>query len=362
MASRVPLPLLALLLALPVTAAGATPPATPPAGRPKACALSRSDRAWLQGALADWGRVSRDFLRQPTDALPWVVLLGRDCAWHLAADTRPGAPPLPAGTAPAPGPAPVFAGRPVPLLAGPHAGSVPVPGGGEVPARPLAFAGTYREDTAAFFVMALPSLWREDPRHAAEADLPGLLRQVLVHEMTHTRQALGVGRRFEALGKQYGLALDFDDDVIQQRYGKDADFRAAWEAERDLLFRAAAAPDTATRRALARQALEAARTRRARHFTGEHAVYGELEDLFLGLEGAGQWAAWKLARARAPRAVGDAQVLAAVRRGGPFWSQDEGLALFLVLDALLPGWQARVFSDTPPSVFALLTEATAGEG
>jgi hypothetical protein len=34
-----------------------------------------------------------------------------------------------------------------------------------------------------------------------------------------------------------------------------------------------------------------------------------------------------------------------VRRGGRQWSQDQGLALLLVVDRLLPGWQQRAFRD-----------------
>jgi hypothetical protein len=35
--------------------------------------------------------------------------------------------------------------------------------------------------------------------------------------------------------------------------------------------------------------------------------------------------------------------LPGMRRGGRHWSQDEGLAIFLLIDRLVPGWQARVF-------------------
>ena len=61
---------------------------------------------------------------------------------------------------------------------------------------------------------------------------------------------------------------------------------------------------------------------------------------------------------RGPRAGGnDAEALRLVRDNRKYWSQDEGLALFLLVDALVPGWQARVFSATPASPFALLEEA-----
>jgi len=39
------------------------------------------------------------------------------------------------------------------------------------------------------------------------------------------------------------------------------------------------------------------------------------------------------------------------------WSQDEGLALFLVIDAMLPDWQSRAFDSAPASVVDLLGQA-----
>ena len=40
-----------------------------------------------------------------------------------------------------------------------------------------------------------------------------------------------------------------------------------------------------------------------------------------------------------------------------YWSQELGLALFVLLDAMVPDWQKRIFEPLPPSPFALLEEA-----
>ena len=89
------------------------------------------------------------------------------------------------------------------------------------------------------------------------------------------------------------------------------------------------------------------RARHGRYFTGPTAAYAELESLFLTMEGVGQWAAYQLARTRAGGT--DAEALRLVRDNRKYWSQDEGLALFLLVDALVPAWQSRVFSPTPAS-------------
>ncbi|HEX2091377.1 MAG TPA: hypothetical protein VHG28_03205, partial [Longimicrobiaceae bacterium] len=157
---------------------------------------------------------------------------------------------------------------------------------------------------------------------------------------------------------RYVFPEDINDDIVQTRFDSVPGFRAAYEAERDLLLRAVLEPDPARRREIARSALAAARERRARYFTGENAFYAELEDLFLNMEGVASWSAFMLARKRAGPGATDAEILARMRGSGRYWSQDEGLALILVIDRLLPGWQARMFGNEPASVWNLLEEGT----
>lgn len=99
-----------------------------------------------------------------------------------------------------------------------------------------------------------------------------------------------------------------------------------------------------------------ARQRRARYFNGTDQMYAEFEDLFLNMEGAGQWAAYRFAKAQAGPGSRDAAIVEFVRANRKYWSQEEGLALFLLLDAMVPAWQARVFSRMLVWPFALLEE------
>jgi hypothetical protein len=93
--------------------------------------------------------------------------------------------------------------------------------------------------------------------------------------------------------------------------------------------------------------------RRARYFGGADAMFGELEDLFLNMEGIASWAAYRAVRREVAT---DADAVAFIRRAKS-WSQDEGLALFLVIDRLLPNWQSEMFADTPASAIVLLRRA-----
>ena len=77
------------------------------------------------------------------------------------------------------------------------------------------------------------------------------------------------------------------------------------------------------------------------------------------MEGMGQWLAYRHLLSPRGGAVPPAQALAAMRRGGQQWSQDHGLALLLVVDRLLPGWQQRAFRDPDWRAERLLAAAVA---
>jgi hypothetical protein len=241
-----------------------------------------------------------------------------------------------------------------PLTGVPHQGQIKVPDESTIDATVTSFAATYGADDRPFLVMALPAVWRQEPRHAANPDLERLMRSVFVHEMTHTAQGHSAALRLRELEKRSPLPADLTDDIVQQRFSEVPGFREAYETERDLLFRAAAETDAGRRRALAAEALDAMTARRARYFSGPNATFGDLEDLFLNMEGVANWAAY---RAAVRELASPADAVTFIRRARS-WSQDEGLALFLVIDSLLPGWQRQVFLDKPAPVINLLQQAT----
>ena len=68
------------------------------------------------------------------------------------------------------------------------------------------------------------------------------------------------------------------------------------------------------------------------------------------MEGVASWAAWTTDRRRPddPAAF-----------SSKFWSQQEGLLLFLLLDRFSGDWKRRVFSPEVPSPFVMLRDAVA---
>ncbi len=318
------------------------------------CTLDDEGRTWIQDALDDWDLASREFLRLEPAPLPWMVFIDTACVWHVAADAR-GDAGLAATLQPAGAPL-RFAEGTMDVRGVAHGGTVRLPGGQEVPAAPLSFAAPYG-DGDAFFVIGMRSVWMRDPRHAADPGLGWLMNAVFVHEMTHTRQVGPVYRRIDSLATRVPDPEHLDDDVIQKRFDSIPGFRESVDAERDLLYRAHAESDPAACRRMIRDALAAADGRRARWFSGAGGVYRELDDVFLNMEGAAQWAAYQLALLRAGPDADPREVLTQFRRGGRFWSQDLGLGLFLAADAHAPGWQARVFGPEQAPIRDVLAEA-----
>ena len=150
------------------------------------------------------------------------------------------------------------------------------------------------------------------------------------------------------------LGSDFTDDIVQKRFGDNAEFKAAVEHERDILLAGFAGDDTAAR-AAAREALSLINARRAKYFTGDNAAFLDLEDLFLTLEGMGQLAGYEwLAHPRGGARTSEAAVAQMRSR---WWSQEEGMAIMLIVQRLVPDWRQRAFATHPQTALQLLALA-----
>lgn len=168
---------------------------------PSQCVPASDEKAWMQGALDDWERVVTTLLAQDAQPLPWIVLFDSSCTWHLQAP-EPESRRI-AATHDVHGFGLRFGGAPVTIHAVPHGDSVLLPNGRRIPVVPVAFTSTFRGDSMAFFVMAMPQVWREDPRSAADPFLDDFVRGVMAHELSHTRQMSGILRRLDEIARSH---------------------------------------------------------------------------------------------------------------------------------------------------------------
>lgn len=291
------------------------------------CELVAEDRQWLADALASWRTVSRDFLGAPDQRLPQIVTFDSRCSYTLAASP----------------------GSPLQWSVSEHGGEISLPNGAKIAPAPNAF-NAVTEAGENFVVMSLPSIWRPvAPK--SEIPLEWFLEGVVFHELSHAYQSVVTPQiSFPALLKLSSLPANVNDDSVQEAFKANPTYVRAYEAERDLMFRAASAPTDTEARALTCEALDRLRARRERHFAGPNGHWALVDEISLTTEGLGEWVSYKwLTRARG---LSPSLVLSKLR--GPYWSQEEGLAIFLIVERLVPDWQQHLFSRSPATAEALL--------
>ena len=292
-----------------------------PAAQPR-CTMSEAERAWVESALQAWQQVATGRLKLKPHREPIIVLFDARCRFEKV-DGRSA------------------------WKSEPHNGSIRIPGGAEVPAQVTSFASSDSKSATPYFVMALPSVWQA-AKVPISADLKGLTG-VFLHEFSHTRQLEPLKPVFEAAEAKRKMDEDFNDDSLQGRFESDPAYVAVVEKEIALLFQAAAAADDAASRKLAAEALALMEARQKRWFVGEDSYWKNYDDLFLTMEGFGQWVAYAWLADPKGGKLEPAEALEKMRGRRRWWTQDQGLALFLVVDRLVPNWAEQAF-DTPPKL------------
>jgi hypothetical protein len=239
----------------------------------------------------------------------------------------------------------------------PHGGAIRLPDGKTLPPQVASFTTPDEDKRRFFMVIALPEIWRA-ANVQSELILDTLLVVVFVHEMTHTRQFRSMLPILDAIDTRWKVGSLEGSHVVQDRFRDTPEFVSEIDAERALLFRAAAAATDEEAREAARQALARITARRARFYVGEDEKFAELEDAFLTMEGIAQWVAYQWLLHPDGGGFKADFALPNLRRGGRYWSMDEGLAIFLVVDRLVSDWKVRTFAEQPATALELLAEAT----
>jgi hypothetical protein len=306
-----------------------------------ACSLSDGDRAWIQEALNAWRLTSQEITRAQVASNVTAVFF--DGSWVL---TSPNA-------------LTSTASSPVIWRAEQHGDTVTLPNGSVLPVGVVSFARFGSKDNeASFFVMSTPSIWRAGGVDNVGIGLEMMMTAVLQHEASHVLQAATYGARVTALAEANQLPESFNDDSMQEDFGDNADFSASVARETELFFAAAAADDDQTAWRLAREARAMMKARAARWFVEDKAYYSDAEDLWLTLEGSGQWAGYQWLVH--PEGAGQpaSTALEHFGRRGRWWSQNEGLAIALTLDRLgVHDWPAHAFGDGAQTFLQMLDAA-----
>jgi hypothetical protein len=297
---------------------------------------------WIDRWFSAWELTSQEILRLPDAPTPGLVFFDSECVYTTLEVVAPGAPVVDG---------PSLGREKLAWRAQPHRGVLELPEGPGTPIGLMSFANA-TEATGAFFVMSAPSYWREK----GLAD-PLDFTAVFLHEFAHTRQLRGMGRAIGPIDAAWPYPEELTDDAVQKHFEADPEYVAAVIAERDVLYRAAAAQSVGETRALAADALSMMRARQARWFSGEKTMFAEVDNVFLAMEGVGQWAGYAWLSHPDGGALDREAAVAKMLGRRRWWTQDEGLALLLVVDRLLPGWPALAFGDEAIGALDLLDRA-----
>lgn len=309
--------------------------AIPAVARAARCDIPESDKAWLAAAIVNWDRAA-ELLGRSVDALPWTIVYTESCVWQLQPrEGRSAVPDQGALT---------FNSQPVKQRSARYRQTFKAPNG----ARQSAQAAAYTSLSARgheFFMMALPSVWKKDPRSMPGEDIERFASGVFAHEITHTIHIAAISRAIEKVAKTTAVPESLNDDLLQTLFADNSEYVAAYDREARLLAEAVKTTDDKAARKLVRQALALADSRRATFFTGEHAYFAEVEPFFLNMEGVASWVAYW---------TGPDPKADPIAAAGKFWSQQEGLLLFLLIDRFDPAWKSRVFAAEVPNPFEML--------
>lgn len=297
------------------------------------CRMTAAETAWVDRSLSAWERVRSDKLKIAADAVVTLILFNDRCRFETKRVD------------------------PTEWRAAAHGGAIRLPDGTSVEVGLASGAGRDPKSGTRYFVMALPAIW-----FSSGAFQPGeedVLSGVFLHEFSHVAHTRVLGLVFEAAKAGFAEPADLTDDSIQKHFLSDPAYVAVAERERELLYDAANEADPTKAKALAREALALIEARRKRWFVGEDAVWAGYDDLFLTMEGVGQWAAYAWLADPSGGAMTAEAAQAKMRGSRRWWSQDNGLSAFLIIDRFVPGWQARAFAAEPALATDLLRMAVA---
>lgn len=239
----------------------------------------------------------------------------------------------------------------------PHNGIITLPDSSKIPVGMMCFAGQNALEKKPFFVMPLPSFWKSFGVTSAELGLDNLITGVFLHEFSHSQQMQNFGKKITAFEKTADFGVEFTDNIVQDIFESDSSFTHAFRNETTLLYDAVAENDETRHRKILQQALMAMSIRQQQYFRDRYKDLLAMDDFFLTMEGLGQYSMY--AWLTHPDGAGLSKNLAikGVRRGKKQWSQDEGFALFLLLEkyAAPAEWGPAMFeTDTTPVKYLLM--------
>lgn len=215
----------------------------------------------------------------------------------------------------------------------PHHDSLTLPDKTRIPIGIISFASEIPDGKHhSFFVMPLPSFWKKAGIESKELGLDNLTTGVFIHEFSHSQQMQSFGKKITQYEKQNAFGVDFSDDMIQNIFSKDPIYVNLYQSEVSNLYNSILNKEM--NMDLLSKGLTLMNDRQKGYFKDKYQGLADLDDLFLTMEGLGQYSMYIWFTHSKGANIDKDIALEGVRRNKKWWSQDEGLALFLILERL----------------------------
>lgn len=239
-----------------------------------------------------------------------------------------------------------------------HNDSLTLPNKSVVSVKLMSFASPITEgDNQAFFVMPLPSFWQKAGVTSKELGLENLVTGVFLHEFSHSQQMQNFGKRISEYDKSHNFGIPMNDDILQGLFSKDSTYQKDFHKENDIFY--SSLHNNSLDKKKVKNGLDMMKQRQTKYFVEKYKDLREMDDFFLTMEGFGQYSmyAW-LVDSRGANIKKDIAI-EGIRRSKTMWSQEEGLALFLILEKLNKpeNWGKTMVSDKVETVIKLIDES-----
>jgi hypothetical protein len=238
-----------------------------------------------------------------------------------------------------------------------HNDTLTLPDQSVVPVNLMSFAAEIpTEINRSFFVMPLPGYWQNKGVSSKELGLDNLVTGVFIHEFSHSQQMQNFGKTMTVYEEQTDYGVEFSDDIVQNIFGNNPAYLNLYNKEVSHLY-ASVSGNSLDKKAL-NEGLTIMRQRQTGYFKEKFKALAEIDNFFLTMEGLGQYSMYLWLTHAEGGNIKKEVAIEGVRRSKKWWSQDEGFALFLILDRLATPdkWAKEMFGNNPESVTVLINK------
>jgi len=236
-----------------------------------------------------------------------------------------------------------------------HNDTIVLPDKSIVPVRLMSFAAEIpNEQNKSFFAMPLPSYWESSGTTSKELGLENLITGVFIHEFSHSQQMQNFGKEITEFEQKNNFGTEFSDDVVQNIFEKDTNYLNIYSQEVQKFYQSIQNKNIDS--VLVKEGLKLMSLRQSEYFKGQYLSLVQIDNLFLTMEGFGQYSMYLWLTHPKGGNIKINTAIEGIRRKKKWWSQDEGFALFLILDKLSKpqSWAKEMFGEKTESVVSLI--------